>query len=164
MYQGLNSHGYLIIITMNSNQGFMPYPYLYYSQTYGYQQGSQDPHPELNTQEELNLITQFIKNLREPDKREEALNQLSRKRETFPDLPVLLWYSVGTITILLQEIIEVYSELSPPPNLKLASSNRICLVVGLLQCLALHHQTRQEFLNGTCFFTQPTSLSFFIPS
>ena len=57
---------------------------------------------------------------------------LSRKRETYPELPVLLWHSVGTITILLQEIIEIYSELSPPPNLKLTSSNRICLVVGLL--------------------------------
>jgi hypothetical protein len=35
----------------------------------------------------------------------QALNLLSRKRETYPDLPVLLWHSVGTITILLQEII-----------------------------------------------------------
>lgn len=61
---------------------------------------------------------------------------------------MLLWHSVGTITILLQEIIEIYSELSPPPNLKLTSSNRICLVVGLLQCLALHQQTRQEFLKA----------------
>lgn len=78
----------------------------------------------------------------------QALNLLSRKRETYPDLPVLLWHSVGTITLLLQEIIEIYSELSPPPNLKLTSSNRICLVVGLLQCLALHQQTRQEFLKA----------------
>lgn len=93
---------------------------------------------------------QYIKNLKDPEKREEvlfqdieALNLLSKKRETYPELPVLLWHSVGTITILLQEIIEIYPELSPPPNLKLTSSNRICLVVGLLQCLALHSQTRQ---------------------
>ena len=131
---------------MNSNNpNYANYPYLYYNQPFGnYPPANQDPSLiEVNYQEELKLITQYIKNLRDPEKREEALNQLSRKRETFPDLPVLLWYSVGTITILLQEIIEVYSELSPPPNLKLASSNRICLVVGLLQCLALHHQTRQ---------------------
>lgn len=130
----------------SNSQSFMNYPTFMYQQGYGgfTQMTNQDPEQlDQNSQQQLRLITQYIKNLRDPTKREQALNLLSRKRETFNDLPVLLWYSVGTITILLQEIIEVYSELSPPPNLKLASSNRICLVVGLLQCLALHHQTRQ---------------------
>ena len=83
----------------------MTYPPFMYSQGYGGypQMTSQDPdHLDHNSQEELKLITQYIKNLRDPAKREEALNCLSRKRETFNDLPVLLWYSVGTITILLQ--------------------------------------------------------------
>lgn len=90
----------------NSNsQGFMNYPYYMYPQGYGgYPQNpTQDSQQhDQNNQEELRLITQYIKNLRDPSKREEALNMLSRKRETFHDLPVLLWYSVGTITILLQ--------------------------------------------------------------
>ena len=90
----------------NSNsQGFMNYPYYMYQQGYnGYPQttSQESQHHDQNTQEELRLITIYIKNLRDPSKREEALNMLSRKRETFHDLPVLLWYSVGTITILLQ--------------------------------------------------------------
>lgn len=83
----------------------MNYPPFMYPQGYGgyTQMTSQDPEQlDQNSQEELRLITQYIKNLRDPAKREEALNLLSRKRETFNDLPVLLWYSVGTITILLQ--------------------------------------------------------------
>ena len=70
---------------MNSNnQNFANYPsYMYYTnQTFGgFQQGNQDPSLiEANNQEELKIITQYIKNLRDPEKREEALNQLSRKR------------------------------------------------------------------------------------
>lgn len=85
----------------------MNYPYYMYQQNYGYQPTDPQSQPpqDQNSQEELRQITQYIKNLRDPAKREEALNMLSRKRETFHELPVLLWYSVGTITILLQEII-----------------------------------------------------------
>lgn len=89
----------------SNNQGFMSYPYYMYQPGFGgYPQNPpQDPQQhDQNMQEELRHITQYIKNLRDPSKREEALNMLSRKRETFQDLPVLLWYSVGTITILLQ--------------------------------------------------------------
>ena len=59
----------------------MNYPsYLYYTSQYGNYNQPPDPSLTDNNQEELNNITTYIKNLRDPAKREEALNQLSRKR------------------------------------------------------------------------------------
>lgn len=65
-----------------NNQSYMPmnYSYLYYPTQYGNYNQTQDPSLIDNNQEELNNITVYIKNLRDPAKREEALNQLSRKR------------------------------------------------------------------------------------
>lgn len=68
----------------------------------------------------------LVRDLINPDKREAALLELSKKREEVPDLAVLLWYSYGTITALLQEIIAIYSLLSPPAKLKAPASNRYC--------------------------------------
>lgn len=49
---------------------------------------------------------------------------------------------------LLQEIVSVYTYLSPP-NLTAHLSNRVCNALALLQCVASHPETRQLFLNGT---------------
>jgi CCR4-NOT transcription complex subunit 9 len=38
--------------------------------------------------------------LSNPEKREDALTELSKKKETFPNLALYLWNSVGTIAIL----------------------------------------------------------------
>lgn len=43
---------------------------------------------------------------------------------------------------------QIYPDLAPA-RLSANSSNRVCLVLGLLQCLALHQNTRHEFLDGT---------------
>ena len=43
---------------------------------------------------------QHVSDLLIPDKREDALVELSRNRETFPELAPILWYSVGTIAAL----------------------------------------------------------------
>jgi len=85
--------------------------------------------------------------LKYPDKREDALQELSKKRESFPNLAPYLWYSVGTVAILLQEIVSIYPLLSPQ-SLSQTVSNKVCNVLGLLQCLALHQETRGLFLNA----------------
>jgi len=92
-------------------------------------------------------IIQFIKNLKEPEKRAEALVELSKNREEFAGLAPILWYSVGTIAALLQEIVAVYPYLMPP-QLDVPTSNRVCNVLALLQCVASHHETRSLFLNA----------------
>ncbi|KAG5570275.1 hypothetical protein H5410_060041 [Solanum commersonii] len=75
---------------------------------------------------------QLVLELSNPDLRENALLELSKKRELFQDLAPLLWNSFGTIAALLQEIVSIYPVLSPP-NLTPAQSNRVCNALALLQ-------------------------------
>ena len=77
--------------------------------------------------------------------RESALLELSKRRETFPDLAPILWHSFGTISALLQEIVAIYPLLSPP-SLTAQASNRVCNALALLQCVASHPDTRTLFL------------------
>ena len=48
----------------------------------------------------------------------------------------MLWYSFGSITALLQEIIAVYPTINPP-TLSAHQSNRVCNALALLQCMYL---------------------------
>ncbi|KAJ3249234.1 Cell differentiation protein rcd1 [Chytriomyces hyalinus] len=81
------------------------------------------------------------------DRREAALVELSKKRETYEDLAPILWHSFGVMTALLQEIVLVYPCLSPP-SLSNQASNRVCNALALLQCVASHQDTRALFLNA----------------
>ncbi|XP_038689157.1 CCR4-NOT transcription complex subunit 9-like [Tripterygium wilfordii] len=90
---------------------------------------------------------QLVLDLSNPEHRENALVEISKKRELFHDLAPLLWNSFGTIAALLQEIVSIYPVLSPP-NLTPAQSNRVCNALALLQCVASHPDTRMLFLNA----------------
>jgi CCR4-NOT transcription complex subunit 9 len=110
-------------------------------------------------------IYNLVVDLMDPATREAALLELSKKREQYDDLALVLWHSFGTtclrtifvsltttlrlgiMPILLQEIVSVYPLLSPP-NLTAHVSNRVCNALALLQCVASHSDTRQLFLNG----------------
>ncbi|CAN1149576.1 CCR4-NOT transcription complex subunit 9, partial [Linum perenne] len=74
----------------------------------------------------------LVLELSNPELRENALLELSKKREHFQDLAPLLWNSFGTIAALLQEIVSIYPVLSPPA-LTPAQSNRVCNALALLQ-------------------------------
>ncbi|THU53983.1 hypothetical protein C4D60_Mb10t20180 [Musa balbisiana] len=90
---------------------------------------------------------QLVLDLCDPELRENALLDLSKKRDIFQDLAPLLWYSYGTIAVLLQEIVSIYPALSPP-TLSPGASNRVCNALALLQCVASHPDTRILFLNA----------------
>ncbi|CAM6102056.1 unnamed protein product [Calypogeia fissa] len=90
---------------------------------------------------------QLVLELIVPEQRENALLDLSKKREAFPDLAPILWHSCGTIAALLQEIVSIYPTLSPP-TLTAGASNRVCNALALLQCVASHQETRAHFLNA----------------
>ncbi|CAM6032963.1 unnamed protein product [Sphagnum compactum] len=90
---------------------------------------------------------QLVLELIVPEQRENALLDLSKKREAFPDLAPMLWHSCGTIAALLQEIVSIYPMLSPP-TLTAGASNRVCNALALLQCVASHPDTRTLFLNA----------------
>jgi CCR4-NOT transcription complex subunit 9 len=59
----------------------------------------------------------------------------------------VLWYSFGSITALLQEIISVYPMLSPP-TLTSQASNRVCNALALLQCVASHAETKSKLVKS----------------
>jgi CCR4-NOT transcription complex subunit 9 len=79
--------------------------------------------------------------------RETALLELSKKRESYPDLAPVLWHSFGTISALLQEIVAIYPMLSPP-TLSPHASNRVCNALALLQCVASHPETKTKLMAG----------------
>lgn len=79
--------------------------------------------------------------------------ELSKRREIFPDLAPILWYSFGSMAALLQEIIIVYPMLSPP-TLSLQASNRVCNALALLQCVASHPETKNKLMYGKFYFLQ----------
>lgn len=90
---------------------------------------------------------QYIADLLNENSREQALLELSKKREQVPELALILWHSFGVMTSLVQEIISVYTLLNPS-QLTAAASNRVCNALALLQCVASHNETRTLFLNG----------------
>jgi len=92
-------------------------------------------------------IHTLILELTDPITRESALLELSKKREQYDDLALVLWHSFGIMAALLQEIVSVYPLLSPPA-LTAHASNRVCNALALLQCVASHSDTRQLFLNA----------------
>lgn len=92
-------------------------------------------------------MEQLVLDLTNPVTRENALLELSKKRESFPELAPFLWHSFGTISALLQEIVSIYPLLSPP-SLTAHASNRVCNALALLQCVASHLETRSLFLQG----------------
>lgn len=123
------------------------------------------PNPPLSVNEESKIYALVI-DLLNADSRESALLELSKKREQYDDLALVLWHSFGAfisvcligpslmnactagiMPALLQEIVSVYPLLSPP-NLTAHVSNRVCNALALLQCVASHPETRQLFLNG----------------
>eukprot|EP00049_Salpingoeca_infusionum_P000811 m.42529 g.42529 ORF g.42529 m.42529 type:complete len:410 (-) comp10704_c0_seq1:796-2025(-) len=89
----------------------------------------------------VGLVTDLIG----PDTREEAMNRLSKKRDSVPDLAPLLWNSFGTISVLIHEIVRIYPMLHAGA-LDGKTSNRACNALALLQCTASHQDTRQDFL------------------
>jgi CCR4-NOT transcription complex subunit 9 len=95
----------------------------------------------------MDELLPLVKQLIDPEQREVVLLELSKKRESFPDLAPILWHSLGTVAALLQEIVSIYPLLTPP-TLTAHASNRVCNALALLQCVASHPDTRQPFLNA----------------
>jgi CCR4-NOT transcription complex subunit 9 len=116
------------------------------------------PPPAGSEEEKIYIL---ITELLDPETRETALLELSKKREMYEDLALVLWggfgelpanmlcddLTPGIMSSLLLEIVNVYPALSPP-SLTAHASNRVCNALALLQCVASHSDTRSLFLNG----------------
>jgi len=99
---------------------------------------------DLNEQE---LIIKYIKEMRNEKKRMSSIKNLAKFSEKNTNLAVYLWYTRGTITAILQEIIKVYQYLSPS-KLTQEISNEACAAISLFQCLASHKDIRYKFVES----------------
>lgn len=108
---------------------------------------SQQSPANLQSSVDRDKIYQWIIELSNPETRENALLELSKKREVVPDLAPMLWHSFGTIAALLQEIVNIYPAINPA-TLTAHQSNRVCNALALLQCVASHPETRSAFLQA----------------
>lgn len=102
--------------------------------------------PERRTADDDQVFGWIIELVHGPN-REQALLELSKKREQYEDLALILWHSFGVMTCLVHEIVSVYPLLSPQ-QLSSPASNRVCNALALLQCVASHDETRGAFLNA----------------
>jgi len=93
-------------------------------------------------------VVSLVQDLQRGDEREQALLELSKRRESLQDLAPILWHSFGTIVALIQEIVQIYPQLAQPPTLTANASNRVCNSLALLQCVASHPETRPLFLKA----------------
>jgi CCR4-NOT transcription complex subunit 9 len=116
--------------------------------------GQEIPNHELAVSEDNRRTMTYIADLLNEATRETALLELSKKREQVPELALILWYSFGVMTSLLQEIISVYTLLNPS-QLTAAASNRVCNALALLQCVASHNETRTLFISGMMRYIPP---------
>ncbi len=55
--------------------------------------------PILNSEESSNII-EWVSQIKDEKKREQALAELSKKRESFAELALYIWYSPGTVSCL----------------------------------------------------------------
>lgn len=108
---------------------------------------SQQSPANLQSSVDRDKIYQWIVELSNPETRENALQELSKKREVVPDLAPLLWHTFGTTAALLQEIVNIYPAINPA-TLTAHQSNRVCNALALLQCVASHPETRSAFLQA----------------
>jgi CCR4-NOT transcription complex subunit 9 len=52
------------------------------------------------SQEDISTIIQWVNDIKNENLRENALSELSKKRETFADLAIYIWYSSSTVSVL----------------------------------------------------------------
>nr|CAH8876350.1 unnamed protein product [Trichobilharzia regenti] len=104
--------------------------------------------PETGTSAtDMESVYRWVASLPNMETRENALLELCKRRESVPELAVIIWHSFGSVAALLQEICSIYPYINPP-NLSAHQSNRVCNALAFMQCLASHPETRKEFLKA----------------
>ena len=99
---------------------------------------------ELNEEE---MIIKWINEIKNENTRIKAIINLSKYSDNNNKLALYLWYSRGTMAVILQEIISVYQYLSTS-KLTLEKANVIYCAISLLKCIASNPETRHEFLES----------------
>ena len=105
------------------------------------------------------LVVRLVQDLQAGDRREQAVDQLSdlaaeslhdftqNATERARPAPVL-WSSFGTVSILINEVVQVYSNLATPATLTAASLARAEAALGVFIYMACHSETRLSLLSA----------------
>ena len=100
-----------------------------------------------NQLSEEDLIINYINELKYEQKREKAISKLSEYYDKSKNLPIYLWYSQGTMAILLQEIISTYKYFSST-KLSLEKYSKIRNLLLLLTSMTSHEEIRHKLIEA----------------
>lgn len=99
--------------------------------------------------EEDIIITKYILDLKQEETRDEALKNLYiYAQKSQEKIALYLWYSGGTLAILLQELIKLYQYLPPFNSKKISkeSSSKSSYILFLFQCLASNKEIKKKLI------------------
>lgn len=100
-----------------------------------------------STSIDMEQVYTWISEIPNKEARAVAIFQLCRNRDSIPALGPMLWFSFGTVAVLMQEITDAYPAVNPP-TMGNVQSNRVCNAINLLNCIAQHSETRSPFLTA----------------
>ena len=102
-------------------------------------------------EEEDKIISKYILALKNDETRDEAMKNLhSYNKNPSEKIGLYLWYSGGTMAVLLQELIKLYQYLPPYNSKKIAneSYNKAIQIAFFFECVALNSQTKKELIES----------------
>ena len=102
-------------------------------------------------EEEDKIISKYILALKNDETRDEAMKNLhSYNKNPSEKIGLYLWYSGGTMAVLLQELIKLYQYLPPYNSKKITneSYNKAIQIAFFFECIALNSQTKKELIES----------------
>ena len=102
-------------------------------------------------EEEDKIISKYILALKNDETRDEAMKNLhSYNKNPSEKIGLYLWYSGGTMAVLLQELIKLYQYLPPYNSKKITneSYNKAIQIAFFFECVALNSQTKKELIES----------------
>ena len=102
-------------------------------------------------EEEDKIISKYILALKNDETRDEAMKNLhSYNKNPSEKIGLYLWYSGGTMAVLLQELIKLYQYLPPYNSKKITneSYNKAIQIAFFFECVAINSQTKKELIES----------------
>ena len=106
---------------------------------------------EQDLEEEDKIISKYILALKNDETRDEAMKNLhSYNKNPSEKIGLYLWYSGGTMAVLLQELIKLYQYLPPYNSKKITneSYNKAIQIAFFFECVAINPQTKKELIES----------------
>ena len=102
-------------------------------------------------EDEDKIISKYVLDLKNEETRNEVMKNLHLyNKNPSEKIGLYLWYSGGTMAVLLQELIKLYPYLPPFNTKKITNEtyNKSSHILFFFECLALNPQTKKEFIES----------------